>query len=325
LRSSETLHLKRRDVSHPGVFVDGSDKLPPMSDNSSEIRPLIMVDGAFGDSVSALDRGLAYGDGLFETCRVIDGQVPLWALHLDRLQRSCERLALPLDNAAVAAQKAAVLEEAGKQQHSEGVLKLLVTRGQGGRGYRPPADPEPMLCWQFHPGEKPQWRQHAEQGITLRVCRHRLSDNPLLAGMKHLSRLDYVLARSEWRDEFAEGLLLDQQNRVIEGTVSNVFLVKKGQLLTPALDRNGVAGVMRRLVMEELAAGQSLVVREADIGLGELQAADEVFVANSVFGLWPVVELSSPERLPVQVRHYTIGPVTRALQKARANWLAARI
>lgn len=290
-----------------------------MSDNTVESSPLTMVDGVFDAGVSVLDRGLAYGDGLFETCRVVDAQVPLWDLHRDRLESSCQRLGLPLDTSALDAQRATMLDEAKQRQQPDGVLKLIVTRGSGGRGYKPPAEPRPMLCWLFYPGAKPLWRQQAERGINLRICRHRLSDNPLLAGMKHLSRLDYVLARAEWQDEFPEGLLLDQQGRVVEGTVSNVFLMKKNQLVTPILARNGVAGVMRRLVLEQLAPTLDLSVREADVSLHDLQSADEVFVTNSVFGLWPVVGLFSSEQAPMQARHYTIGPVTRGLQKALAS------
>lgn len=284
----------------------------------SEFEPIICIDGVFNASVSPLDRGLAYGDGLFETCRVSDGRILLWELHLDRLQKSGKRLGLPINLDSLLTQRNQMLKELLRQGHADGVLKLMVTRGTGGRGYKPPVHPKPMLCWIFYPGVKPQWTQGALDGVNVWMCQQRLSDNPALAGMKHLSRLDYVLARAEWGDEYAEGLLLDDQGRVVEGIISNVFTVSDGRLLTPTLRRSGVEGVMRRMIMERLASRLALAVASEDTTLTQLQKADEVFVCNSVFGIWPVTGLVQPETDGISK---SIGPVTRGLQQAWADWL----
>lgn len=298
--------------AHPRrALLDRSGKLPGMSASD----PIIAVNGVFDDPVSAFDRGLAYGDGLFETCRVYAGAIPLWPLHRERLQSGCARLKLPLDWSALDSQRAEVLARAKQRGNDSGVLKLMVTRGSGGRGYAPPPKPTPMLCWIFYPGNQAVWHERSQEGAAVRFCNQRLSENPTLAGLKHLSRLDYVLARAEWADEFAEGLLLDARDRVIEGTVSNVFVVEDDRLITPALERSGVAGVMRRLILEQLATTAGLGISVEPITRAQLLSADEVLVCNSVFGIWPVVSLAPDNR------HWTPGPVTRQLQKNWADWL----
>lgn len=272
---------------------------------------ITLTNGAFGADLSPLDRGLAFGDGLFETSRVRAGQVPLWSLHRRRVCSGAERLGIALDGERLEREREQLLEAASGQS---GVLKLIVTRGQGGRAYQPPAHPAPSLCWQFRPGEPPGW-EAGQAGVTLYQCRHRLGDNPALAGMKHLNRLEYVLARSEWGNEYPEGLLLDSEDRVVEGTLSNVFVRLDGGWRTPKLERNGVAGVMRQLLLDSLAPAQGITVTEAAISVEELMAAREWFVCNSVFGLWPVIGLA-PEGA-----HWAVGEQTRQLQRAFNSWL----
>jgi len=276
--------------------------------------PIIAVNGALDATISPLDRGFAYGDGLFETCRVRGGDIALWPLHRSRLTRDAERLGIPLIRDELESQRRQILTSATNAGHQEGVLKLIVTRGQGGRGYAPPDDPDPTLCWLFFPGVKADWEENARRGIQLRVCRQRLQDNPLLAGLKHLNRLEYVLARSEWGSEYPEGLLLDGRDRVIEGTVSNLFVWIDGQLCTPPLERAGVAGVMRRFIRDQLAPGLGMTVLERNLELADLARARELFVCNSVFGIWPVTRLA-PDGCD-----YPIGPVTLQLQSARQTF-----
>lgn len=133
-----------------------------------------------------------------------------------------------------------------------------------------------------------------------------MSRQPLLAGLKHLNRLEQVLARAEWQDtEHAEGLMLDQAGRVIEGVFSNLFLVRDGVLITADLKRCGVAGVMRaELLFQAVSLGISTQI--TDIPLEQLQWADEVFVCNSVYGIWPVRAYAA--------LHWPVGPLTRKLQ-----------
>ncbi|MGM0638724.1 MAG: aminodeoxychorismate lyase, partial [Pseudomonadota bacterium] len=184
------------------------------------------------------DRGAAYGDGLFETILLRDGRPLLWDEHLSRLVRGCHALAMPMP---AEHELAAPLAEAGNGLQ---VLKLTLTRGSGGRGYRPPVSPVPRLRWQFAafaPAEA-----HWQQGVRVRHCRLRLGLQPALAGLKHLNRLESVLARAEWNDEdIAEGLLCDSDGRLVEATAMNLVWQRAGRLETPRLDRCGVAGTLR--------------------------------------------------------------------------------
>ncbi|MGG2018534.1 aminodeoxychorismate lyase [Pseudomonas sp. S8] len=258
------------------------------------------VDGQPADALSLKDRGLAYGDGLFETIAVHGGQPILLDRHLTRLAEGCSRLAITADIDRVRTELRAYAAAMG-----EGVLKLILTRGDGLRGYAPdPAAQGRRILQGNPPAAYPA--VHGEQGVRLFPCVTRLSNQPLLAGLKHLNRLEQVLARAEWRDgEHAEGLMLDQAGRVIEGVFSNLFLVRDGVLITPDLKRCGVAGVMRA---ELLFQAESLAIptQITDVSLEQLQWADEVFICNSVYGVWPVRAYAALS--------WPVGPLTRKLQ-----------
>ncbi|MGE8416363.1 MAG: aminodeoxychorismate lyase [Pseudomonas sp.] len=258
------------------------------------------VDGQPADALSLKDRGLAYGDGLFETIVVRSGKPLLLDRHLQRLAEGCRRLALTVDPDLVRGEMQAYAEAMG-----EGVLKLILTRGDSLRGYT--ADPVARARRILLGSTLPAYpAAHAEQGVRLFPCATRLSEQPLLAGLKHLNRLEQVLARAEWRDsEHAEGLMLDGAGRVIEGVFSNLFLVSRGGLFTADLSRCGVAGVMRAEILAQ-AAAQGISVQVVDISLEQLQQADEVFVCNSVYGVWPVLGCAGMS--------WSAGPLTRKLQ-----------
>ncbi|MDD2892833.1 MAG: aminodeoxychorismate lyase [Halothiobacillaceae bacterium] len=237
----------------------------------------------FSATLPLSDRGLHYGDGLFETMAVMAGQVRLLPRHLHRLAHGAARLAIPLPDLSVLE---ATLQEAA-QALGEGVLKLMLTRGSGGRGYAPPEDAEPRLILLRYPQKLPT-PDDAQAGIVLRLCMLRLARQPVLAGMKHLNRLEYVLARAEWREpEIAEGLLLDTQGELIEAVASNVFIVKNGCIFTPRLDQCGVAGVMRAEVLA-CAERLGLEVEEGRLHLDDVLAADEMFLTNSLHVIRPV-------------------------------------
>jgi 4-amino-4-deoxychorismate lyase len=199
------------------------------------------------------------------------------------------------------------------------VLKLLLTRGSGGRGYAPPPAPTPTRVLAVYP-----WPAHlcdnADKGVRVRVCCTRLGGSPALAGIKHLNRLEQVLARAEWSDEYADGLMLDAQGDVIEGTMSNVLAVLDGRLVTPDVSRCGVAGVMRGLIMER--ARDILPTAVTRVSLADLVRATEVFLANSIIGIWPVTQLDT-EDIPGGGRTYARGPITRQLQQRIADALPA--
>ena len=249
--------------------------------------PIISVNGVLDAAISPLDRGFAYGDGIFETCRYHRGVIPLWDYHLERLLHSAERLKIPIDLPRLMIYKDELLDIAEAGSISDAVLKITVTRGIGGRGYRQPLVIKPTYCMGLFSGNDLQSPNFC-QGVAIRTCDLRLSSNESLAGMKHLNRLEHILARAEWQDEFAEGILLDQHGHVIEATVSNLFVVKNGELFTPSLSRCGVAGIMRRLLIEHISVAEAMPCHIVDMEFDSFVKADEILLCNSIYGIWPV-------------------------------------
>jgi 4-amino-4-deoxychorismate lyase len=259
----------------------------------------IMINGEMTQLLPATDRGLHYGDGLFETIAVVNGRPRLWSAHMARLQRGCEVLGLPMPDLHLLHSEALTLSSSEQRA----VIKLIVTRGSGGRGYRPPADATPQRILFRYP-----WPDYPElsSGIRLRVCQTPLACNPALAGIKHLNRLEQVLARAEWDDPaIHEGLMCDLGGQVKEGTMSNLFWVEEGRLFTPDLNRCGVAGVMRAQVMA-IARNLGTTLETAEILPEELLQMDEIFMTNSLVGIWPVGHFAGRDFLP--------GKLTQGLQ-----------
>jgi 4-amino-4-deoxychorismate lyase len=225
------------------------------------------------------DRGLTYGDGLFETMLVHAGRPVWWREHWQRLAHGAGVLGIPVpEEAAIAAHSLELI--AGRPQ---GVLKLVLTRGVGGRGYEPPeqAGPTVVLSWHSPPDPDPM------AGITLRWCRLRLSEQPVLAGIKHLNRLENVLARAEWNDpDIHEGLLCDAHGRLVCATAGNVFLHIGGRWLSPRLDACGIAGITRDWLLKHVPGAA-----EAELEADAVRRCDALVVCNSLRGIRPVRRL----------------------------------
>jgi 4-amino-4-deoxychorismate lyase len=265
------------------------------------VETLWLVNGQ-RTGVDPADRGLAYGDGLFETMAADGGQIRWLDWHFERLEEGCRRLEIPAPRRTLVEQEIAThCPTAGRA-----IVKLIVTRGPGTRGYRPPESPHPTRILSVSP-----WVDYPEtyytEGVRVRVCGLRLGENPALAGIKHLCRLEQVLAQIELRgSEAQQGLLLDAGGRVVSGTSSNVFAVSDSEIVTPALTRCGIKGVMRRAVMAA-SAELGLRVSERDLTLSDILAAEEVFVTNALFGIWPVVRIDA--------KRFALGSATRRLMR----------
>jgi len=245
---------------------------------------MFLINGQFSETLSVQDRGLHYGDGVFETLAVKQQQPLCWDKHYARLKTGCIRLGMECPSAdLLLSESEQVYDDADCS-----VLKIILTRGQGSRGYRLP-DKQNSLTrilasypWPDFPADNPV------AGVTIRFCNTRLGYNPQLAGIKHLNRLEQVLARSEWDDrEIAEGLMRDTQNNIIEGTMSNLFIIRDNELITPDLTGCGIAGIIRECI---LALAENIGLRKLITTLTDedLQSADEIFLCNSVIGIWPV-------------------------------------
>lgn len=252
----------------------------------------VWIDGRRNDLIDYRDRGLQYGDGVFETMYVARGAVRLLDDHLDRLLEGCHRLGIkPPPVRSLRAEIAAAAACADR-----GVLKLIVTRGVGMRGYRPAGRERCTRILALTPVLAKRAAEADPVAVRVRICRTRLGVNPVLAGLKTLNRLESVMARLEWRDpRIWEGLMLDADANLVCGTMSNVFLRRGSRLQTPLLDRCGVAGVMRRWVLRQ-ARRLKLKIREDRFQLDDLADADEVFLTNAIVGVVSVADIRIANR-----------------------------
>jgi 4-amino-4-deoxychorismate lyase len=267
------------------------------------MRTRILVNGRPTTQVDARDRGLNYGDGLFETIAIIDGAPRRLGLHLERLARGCARLGIACPESDLLAREIHTLA----RDETRAVVKLIVTRGMSVRGLHIDTEATPTRIIGLHP-----WPSYPAEwsaaGVAARVCTTQLAEQPALAGIKHLNRLEQVIARREWNDaSIAEGLMRDRHGALVCGTMTNMFIVREGRVLTPAVDRCGVAGTVRATVLER-AHALGIPAVQAVVSVDELQRADEVFLTNALAGIWPVNR--------VEERHFLVGPVTQRLQAA---------
>jgi len=244
-----------------------------------------LVNGKQAETISIRDRGFLYGDGCFETIRIVDNRAVLLAAHLERLQQACTLLALALDLDLLEREVELALNS---RELPSAVLKIIITRGEGGRGYTPPSASEPSRIVQLF--DYTQGELH--RGARAVLCDHRLSSNSQLAGVKHLNRLDQVLASAQIPEGFQEGLCLDQDGQLIEGCRSNLLLGFGDELISPDLKSCGVEGIMLNHLIAELGKLGATVTRTS-IALERLREATELYLCNSVFGVWAVSELKT--------------------------------
>lgn len=266
----------------------------------------VLINGEYAETVSVFDRGLHYGDGLFETMAVRNGKIHLWDAHWERLTLGCEKLSINLPNKEIFDNEIALLTKNKDDNQDQYIVKLIVTRGIGERGYRYAEKQNITRILASHP-----WPKYPDsfqsKGVAVRYCETILSKNSKLAGLKHLNRLEQVLARNEWdSDEFQEGLMLTDDGHVVDGTMSNVFAIKENMLFTPELSLCGVTGVMRKTVIQ-IAKKLGLPVYEKKFTKSELEQADELFLTNSLFGIWPVSVIA-------KTRFTKVGDITKQLQ-----------
>lgn len=268
-----------------------------------------------GDPADALvkDRGLAYGHGLFETILFNDGKLPLLDRHLQRICYDAPKIGISIQHQLIDEYIRLYTNQLSANGHSDGVVKLIVTAGVGGRSYASPNPIQPSIICAFSPlpNNLPQQRQ---QGIAVRCCNYKLPNNQVLAGIKHLNRLDQVIARLEWNSaDYDEGLLFNSENNLIEAISANVFIKHtNGDWLTPDITFAGVSGVMRSLLLEKLFADCCIPVKVARIDFKSLNNCKELFICNSIRGIVPIntIYTSSGDL----IKRIPIGKQTLTLQ-----------
>jgi 4-amino-4-deoxychorismate lyase len=245
-----------------------------------------LVNGSFDYAISPFDRGFAYGDGVFRTLVMRDGLPESWPQHYQKLVADCAAINIVCPSAELLMSDLQQLFTPDE----EAIAKIIITRGEGNRGYTPPPITAPMRVV-----TKSAMPQYAEarftEGVNLHVCETRLALQPKLAGVKHLNRLENVLARMEWNDQnIADGILLDTNDNVIECTAANIFARFGDTLITPNLTQCGVAGITRQRIIE-LAHTLSLKISVETFNLEKLFTADEVIICNSIYGAWQVRQI----------------------------------
>jgi 4-amino-4-deoxychorismate lyase len=252
-----------------------------------------LINGSFEQAISAIDRGFSYGDGVFRTMRVRNGLPVSWPFHYQKLVADCAVIGIVCPSAELLMSDFQKLfEQELFLEDSNQVAKIIITRGEGERGYAPPVITVPTRV--LIKSNMPHYAAaHYEQGVQLHACDTKLSAQPKLAGIKHLNRLENVMARMEWRDEaIFDGLMMNQSNQVIECTASNLFARFGQRLMTPDLSQCGVAGVTRQRILG-LGYVLGLNITTQEISLDQLLGADEVIICNSLYGVFQVTKIGN--------------------------------
>jgi 4-amino-4-deoxychorismate lyase len=259
---------------------------------------LYLINGEFNQGISPLDRGFAYGDGVFRTLRVNNGLPSNWHLHYQKLVADCASIGIVCPSADLLMHDIHRLFLNDALENQTSVAKIMITRGEGERGYAPPAITTPTrVIMKFALPHYPA--QNYSRGVELFLCKTRLGIQPQLAGVKHLNRLENVLARMEWRDDHIfDGLMLDTNDHVVECTMSNIFARFDNKLFTPVLSQSGVAGISRQQILA-LSKALNLIIMENVMTLDELLQADEVIICNSLYGAFQVRKLVEKAWLPL--------------------------
>jgi len=260
-----------------------------------------LINGKPSEQVSVHDRGFLYGDGVFETMPAFLGKVMWFDKHYDRLKLGCNALKIAVPKKEVLI--ADIEQLLGKQQRA--TIKIIITRGTSARGYKVDPDASPtrvVLCSEWNDS----LRMKAETGIRLKLCKTPIGRHPILGSLKHLNRLENVLARQEWQgDEYDEGLMCDEFGNIVDGIMSNIFICKDKKIKTPRIQLSGINGIMRNWV---LGLDKSWNIEEINgMTIDDVVEADEVFMSNSLIGLWPVKHFND--------KHFEIGPIYKKLYK----------
>ena len=251
-----------------------------------------LINGSFDHVISPFDRGFAYGDGVFRTMKMVGSLPDSWPLHYQKLVADCAAINIVCPSAELLMSDLQQLFlPIGLSEVEPAIAKIIITRGEGNRGYTPPAITAPVrVVTRSAMSQYPEIR--FSEGVNLTVCETRLASQAKLAGIKHLNRLENVLARMEWTDThmtngIVDGIMLDSAGNVIECTSANIFARYGDTLMTPSLLQCGVAGITRQRIID-LAYTLSLKVKVEVIDFPTLLSADEVIICNSLYSAWQV-------------------------------------
>jgi len=260
---------------------------------------IVLINGEELPEISVFSRNMQYGDGLFETCIAMNNQILFWPYHFSRLDIGCEKLSIKKIDEIVWFND--IKKALSLSLNKRCVVKLILSRGNSVRGYGYKDNIEPVRVVII----SDMTQSLINKSYVLEYAKSGYHSNPKLAGIKHCNRLEQILARSNLSSN--EAIMLDEQENVISVTQGNIYFVFGNKLLTPKLDRCGVVGSRRSLILE-LARSLKMKAMESDISINQVQQADEVFISNSVIGIQPV-HLIETHKLGK-------NPLTEKIQKA---------
>ena len=240
---------------------------------------IVIINGEEQSNITIFNRNMQYGDGLFETCIAKENQILFWNRHLSRLNIGCDKLKIKKIEESIWLKD--IKKALSLTSKKNCIIKLILSRGNSHRGYSYPNDIMPVRVVIVLEMKKPQHKQ----SFSLEYAQSGYHSNPNLAGIKHCNRIEQILARASMQED--EAIMLDENKNIISVTQGNIFFIIGKRLLTPKLDRCGVIGSRRSLILE-LAKSIGLDVKEEEISLIQAKKADEVFISNSLIGIQSV-------------------------------------
>ena len=243
------------------------------------MEPIVLIDGKIHDSLSVFNRNMQYGDGLFETCTARDNKILHWKEHFSRLNLGCRKLKIKNIEESIWIKDIKKALSLTSQKNC--VIKLILSRGNSLRGYSYPDDILPVRVVIISELKKVK----EKKSFSLDYAESGYHSNPILAGIKHCNRIEQILARSTLKRD--EAVMLDENQNIISVTQGNIYFIFGKRLVTPKLDRCGVIGSRRSLILD-LAESLEMIVEQTNISKNEIKKADEVFISNSIIGIQSV-------------------------------------
>jgi len=263
------------------------------------MTPIVLINGAKQSKISIFNRNVQFGDGLFETCVVENKKILFWVNHFARLNRGCEQLKISKVDESVWLSD--VKKALSLCSYDHCVVKLILSRGESLRGYGFKDDIKPVrtvIVSELH-------KITLDNSFCLEYCQSGYDSNPKLAGIKHCNRLEQVLARAGLKSD--EGIMLDENHNVISVTQGNIYAILGNTLITPKLDKCGVEGT-RRAVILDLAKLLGIKVKVDTLSMKELDQADEVFISNSIIGIQSISKIDGIS--------FGESPITKKIKEA---------
>ena len=287
------------------------------------MEPIVYLNGKFVPlsqaKVSILDRGFCYGDALFETMRVYSGKIFQLDQHLDRLEQGAQNIFLKLPESRERIHEI-LYETFYRNQGADAVIRMTVTRGEGILGKLWQADTSPTLSVHVRPYSAPpaEWYQN---GVFISLIQNSATKlGNFQEQIKSTNYLSHILARKQAEDQnSADGIMVNEQGEVCDGTVSNIFIVKDSELSTPEVNGYVLAGITRQVVLK-LSNDTGTLCKERAMTVDDILQADEVFLTNTGWEILPVARVDGKT-----VGSGQPGPLTRALQREFRKFVDAEI